>query len=303
LPHLAEAVGGWHLNEKALLVPVDHQWEALNKVRARFSADTNDRFARWGAWILANSENRRTSPFSEVEAQSPSPAASPPIIPSPPISAPAGKESSEHMLFLACFQHGLFSFAGLKEPAFALESYERALPLAKNIAAAQPENFQAQKDLYLVHTFMSECYAALKQTDKALSSSLEALHVIEKAAQRKPDPEMRKLLWEAWNDVSYYQIINRQPQDAINSAIKGLEQDPTQTLTKANLVDAYLLTGQYEKAEPILLEIKDIKASDKQTYADVILKSFDELKKLGIEHPDTQKARALLGRPTPSENK
>ena len=304
LPDLAEAVGGWHLNEKVLLVPVDHQWDALNKIRARLSADTNDRFARWGAWILANSENRRTSPFSEVEAQSASPAASPPIIPSPPpIPAPAGKESSEHMLFLACFQHGLFSFASLKEPAFSLESYERALPLARNMAAAQPENSQAQKDLYLVHTFMSECYAALKQTDKALSSSFEALQVIEKAAQRKPNPETRKLLGEAWNDLSYYQIINRQPRDAISSAIKGLEQDPTLTLMKANLVDAYLLTGQYEKAKPILLEIKDIKASDKQTYADVILKSFDELKKLGIEHPDTQKARELLERPTPPASK
>ena len=56
-------------------------------------------------------------------------------------------------------------------------------------------------------------------------------------------------------------------------------------------------------AEPILLEIKDIKAGDKQTYADVIVKSFDELKKLGIEHPDTQKARELLERPTPPASK
>ena len=303
LPDLAEAVGGWHLNEKALLVPVDHQWEALNKIRARLSGSTNDPFARWGAWILANSENRRTSPFSAVEAPPPSPAATPVIPSRPPIAAPAGKESSEHMLMIACLQHGVFSFASLKEPAFALESYERALTLAKSMATAEPKNFGAQKDLFLVHTFMSESYVALKQTQKALVASLEALGVIEKAAQQGPsNPETRNLLGEAWGNLAYNQIVARKPTEAINSALKGLKQDPTQTLIKANLADAYLFNSEYAKAEPILREIKDVKAGDK-TYADVILKSFDELKKLGIEHPDTQKAREFLERLKQPESK
>jgi tetratricopeptide (TPR) repeat protein len=302
LPELAEAVGGWRLNEKTLAVPVEHQWEALEKIRARLSGNANDPFARWGAWILDESGKRNVSPFSTISAPSPSPAASPTIIPSAPpsVSTTPPKESNEHMLMTACIQHGAFSFASLQEPAFALESYRRALDLAKKDAAAKPDNFDAQKDLFLVHTLMCESFAAVKQPDKALSSALDAVRAMEQAATKKPgDAEARKLLAQGWGNLAYTQIMNRQPQEAINSASKGLEQDPSQTLIKANLAIAFIFNNEYAKAEPILVSIKDVKANDKQTYVDLVLKSFDELKQFGVDHPDTQKARELLRPSTP----
>jgi WD40 repeat protein/tetratricopeptide (TPR) repeat protein len=313
LPQLAEAVGGWHLNEKNLLVPVEDQWDALNQIRARLSANANDPFERWGSWILANGENRSVSPFSTVRISTP-PAVSPVAgssSPAPPISAPAQTEPAEHMLMMACLQHGIFSLGSLHEPAFAVESYERALNLAKKLAAAQPTDSAARTELVVVSTFLSEGYIAAKQPDKALIASLDALKWSEKEAQAKSsDTQAQKKLADAWANLAYAQLCNRQPREAIDSARKGLEKDPTSSWLKANLATAYLFNGEYSQAEPIYREIKDAEiaatplqswsvhalAAQKKNYADVVAHAFGELKGLGVEHPDTEKARELLGR-------
>jgi WD40 repeat protein len=69
LAELAEAVGGWRLNDQSLVVPVDHRWESLGSLQARLSGDVKDTWARWATWILSRSDHRPRSPSASPPAK------------------------------------------------------------------------------------------------------------------------------------------------------------------------------------------------------------------------------------------
>ena len=66
LPDLAEAIGGFAVNDNGVAVAVEHQLQALEKVRAAIAAASgDDPHLKWARWFFADRRQRTISPFSE----------------------------------------------------------------------------------------------------------------------------------------------------------------------------------------------------------------------------------------------
>lgn len=68
LPFLAEAVAGQHLNDHGVFEPLrEDPARELNEIREQLSrAPTDDDWAIWGRWFLADRSTRTISPFSKI---------------------------------------------------------------------------------------------------------------------------------------------------------------------------------------------------------------------------------------------
>ncbi|WP_078410206.1 protein kinase domain-containing protein [Priestia abyssalis] len=118
---------------------------------------------------------------------------------------------------------------------------------------------------------------------------LEDLYAKDPVFQKNP-----KELASAYETLSYLQIFNQSPKEAIASAEKGLGIDPNQVWLQLDLAHAYLLNGDYEIAADLYMNYKDTAVDNGKTFKDYVLDDFKRLKEAGITHPDMEKIEALL---------
>jgi WD40 repeat protein/tetratricopeptide (TPR) repeat protein len=295
LADIAEAVGGSKLNSGNLIMRAGVQWQLQESIRSKVIGKASDPFARWAEWLLQSSDGRTVSPFMEIKRPVPPSSSSPPVPAVTSVAAPASisREASEGLMFVALVQHGIFNVETVKDPALATQSYERALPLAKRRVAAEPQNFSAQNELVTLLNLTGESYAMQGDAMKALDLSREAVQLCETLLTSAPGAQPRKLLAQSLSSLAFCQNMLKQSGDAITSGLRALEVDPASVLSKINLATAYVLTGQYPLAEPILVEIKDLKTGTRRS-GDVVVELLDDLKKRGIDHPDAGKVRELV---------
>lgn len=83
------------------------------------------------------------------------------------------------------------------------------------------------------------------------------------------DEQSKKKLAQSYSDYSWYLIMNRKFKAAVSYAQKGLVLDTAQFSCKRNLLLAYLMSGETEKAKQIYLQQKD-KMDKKATFKEVI---------------------------------
>ena len=308
LPEAIEAIGGLRLGNNDLPEPVQDRWKRMTELRAAV-ADVNDRFGQWAKWLLATGDQRTISPFSTVVANPPQPMAAPPLAAPPEYQTSISPAAQRRILLTAWLQHGSFWSATLRESygsgtkeaeeyaRIPQRSFEEATRIATDLVAAAPDDAQHQRDLSEASAMLAGAHLYGRQVDKGLAVALEAVAAAQKAAQLLPDdPESRAAAAQAFGNLAGLQLYNRQPGEAVTSAMKGLEHDPQQTWIKVNLAHGYLLNGEYEKAEPIYRENKEaeLPGLKEKTFGQLALKTLDELKNHGVEHPDMQKAVALL---------
>lgn len=295
LADIAEAVGGLKLNTGNLITRAGVQWQLQESIRLKVMGKASDPFARWAEWLLQSSAGRTLSPFMEIRRPVPSSSSSAPVPAVTSAAAPASisREMSERLMFVALVQHGSFSVETVKDPALGAQSYERALPLARKRAAAEPQNFSAYNELATLLSMTGESYAMQGNEKKALDRSREAIQLSETLLTSAPEAQPRKLLAQSLSSLAFCQNMLKQSGDATTSALRALELDPASIWSKINLAMAYVLTGQYPLAEPILVEIKDLKLGTQRS-GDVVVELLGDLKKRGIDHPDAAKVRELV---------
>jgi hypothetical protein len=69
-PRLAEAVAGERVRNGSVLEPVPHRFEALAALRAMLAKmPANDRWVKWGRWVLADRATRAETPFQPKSAR------------------------------------------------------------------------------------------------------------------------------------------------------------------------------------------------------------------------------------------
>jgi hypothetical protein len=94
--------------------------------------------------------------------------------------------------------------------------------------------------------------------------------------------------------MSWLELLDRRPREAVSAALKGLEADPTLVSIEVNLAHGYLLDDQVEKATAIYVENKDVILEGTRTFADAVRDDFKLLREKGITHPDMDRIEQLL---------
>jgi hypothetical protein len=174
----------------------------------------------------------------------------------------------------------------------------------------------------LLITRMGDCHRNLKNPDKAISYYKKALGIkgvsINDSAyvrmrlaqqyhlknQHKDVVSEFKWLTDKFKNnyvyhfqLGYYAIFTREYDLAIKSSIKSLELDESRKGAYSNLALAYVLKGEFLKAEPIYREWKNKEFLKGQPAKDVFLKDIADLRARGIDHPDFTKVITLLEAP------
>ena len=310
VPELLEAVGGLRIGDNGVPDAVTSRAETGAKIKNQITAGRqNDAFSTWANWLLRASEQRTLSPFSAVPAPPSATPVPPPAVPPVVHSPPPPIEMQRRLLLVGWLEHGSYWLATLRESfaagsdeaakagAIPLESVGKALQIAQQLATAQPDKFESQRDLTQAHLMMASASLFAREPEKALGHARDAVAAVESAVRLRPDDaEARVLHAQALGNLAAMQLYNRQPGEAIVSASRALEIAPNETWIKVNLAHGYLFAGEYEKAEPIYVENKDAELPGfaEKTFRGVMLKTLDELKTFGIEHADVTKARALF---------
>jgi len=147
---------------------------------------------------------------------------------------------------------------------------------------------------------LAHFYSESGNNEKALHIQSESLDAYENSKQKNNI----QASWIAgrYNSLSWFQLIAKQPHEAIISAKKGLEYDEKQNMINANLAHGYLFSNQYCEAEKIYLKMRNekIEGYDKQSWKELILDDFKVLKEKNITHPDMKKIITVLETGKPS---
>ncbi len=99
----------------------------------------------------------------------------------------------------------------------------------------------------------------------------------------------------AYGNLSWYLLLTGHPENAINSAKKGLEFDPNQTWIMTNLAHGYMLTNQLCESEKIHVKMKKEKISASQKpWKEAVLDDFKTFSEKNITHPNIAKIKTLL---------
>ena len=115
------------------------------------------------------------------------------------------------------------------------------------------------------------------------------------------DTTTRADLADSYGSLSWVLVLDRRPEESRAAALEGLKVDASQLWIRTNLAHALLFLGRYKEAEAIYLKYKDLRLSDKQTFADGVLDDFRIFREKKLEHPDLAKIEKLLAPKTPIE--
>ena len=101
---------------------------------------------------------------------------------------------------------------------------------------------------------------------------------------------------EAWFALSRYELFARDFAGVLAASEAGLALDPAYLSLQAKRAHAFLFLGQIQAAEQIYRghrgEVLDPKSN--RTWAQLVLKDFDDLEKAGLTHSEFARFRELL---------
>jgi tetratricopeptide (TPR) repeat protein len=173
-----------------------------------------------------------------------------------------------------------------------------------------------------IYARLGDCYRGLKDADNAILNFGKALELNPKdtysrqrigqqffeKGQYKKTVDVFKSLVKDFPDqylfhflLGYYALFTGEYNLAVESSRKSLELEPGRTGAISNLVLAYVLKGEYGKAEPYYLEWKDKVFAGNRPAKVVFTEDINDLRKRGIDHPDFDKILKLLEAPSGNE--
>ena len=108
------------------------------------------------------------------------------------------------------------------------------------------------------------------------------ISLIENTFLKYPGSERLQLeLADAFVTMSWFMLRQGKMDIAREYIIKGIDSGANQLTGKSNLAHIELLSGNFEKAKAIYLDIKDRKSGDNQAWSVVLSEDFDTLKRDG----------------------
>jgi len=96
-----------------------------------------------------------------------------------------------------------------------------------------------------------------------------------------------------YGQLAWFALFNRDFQNAMAYAQKGIDIDPAATWIYTNLAHGYLFTDQFQNAESIYFKYSGIKLSNVY-WDEVILKDFQDLQVAGVFHRRMKDLRVSL---------
>jgi len=175
----------------------------------------------------------------------------------------------------------------------ALKHYIQARDMAAEIVLLNGD-FDAQYSYGVLSSNIASVKADLGYYSYGLQNAEEGVASLEDLYTKDPllqdDPSN---LVYAYGTLSDLQLFNGLFAESIVSAESGLEIDETKDWIWLLLAHGHLLNGNYEYAEDIYMEMKDISVGE-LTYKDYIIEAFQELRAAEITHPDMESIELLL---------
>jgi len=130
---------------------------------------------------------------------------------------------------------------------------------------------------------------------KAVDHAQQAVCVWQRLSQAAPaNSAFQTRLMRAYLALGAFQLLNRQPQETIDTSQRALRLDHTRTDFKALLVLGCLFADQYDTARGILLEHRDLKVNPWQTFPEAVLEDLRRLREKGLTHFDMVKIEQRL---------
>lgn len=207
------------------------------------------------------------------------------------IALPFDEESikSQHLDIVYEYWDNGYNLNQDKDYIGALRLYIQARDMA-NILYKFDGNFDAQFAIGVLNRNISlmkrtlgyHAYALLDIQNSVVQ--LEELRAKDSIFQKNP-----KELGDSYGDLSYLQILNELPNEAVVSAQKAIDINSTSNLFIVNLAHAYLFSNNYEEAFQLYSQHKYDQVTDQVIFADFVLQDFDYFKELNITHPDMDK--------------
>jgi tetratricopeptide (TPR) repeat protein len=130
-----------------------------------------------------------------------------------------------------------------------------------------------------------------KQAQRLYSESLDGYGFF---AGKGISPGLRNDWINTVGEASWCNILAGDNDEAQRLANSALRADPSRTRIKIYLAHIYLLKDQYENAEDIYREVKDLKADQKRTYGELIREDFKEMRSYGWVRPLMGKIERML---------
>ena len=98
-----------------------------------------------------------------------------------------------------------------------------------------------------------------------------------------------------WYNLSTYALYANKPSKAVEAAKRSSILNPRAAAVETNLALGYLLLGEYEKADLLFQKWKGrVFPNGEALCNDVFLNTIADLKAMGIEHEDFEKAEAFF---------
>jgi tetratricopeptide (TPR) repeat protein len=120
--------------------------------------------------------------------------------------------------------------------------------------------------------------------------------VWENEAKKYPDnTALQERITQTYIDISWYQLLEENFEEAELSARRGLESVPDEPALRCNLAHALLFQGKYAEAVAIYTALKDVEDGEGRPYGMVCTDELVTFRESGITHPDTKKIITLLG--------
>lgn len=126
----------------------------------------------------------------------------------------------------------------------------------------------------------------------AVETSLDAVAILEEVVS-KDSQTNPTAVGSAYANLSWFQILNFQPDLAVQSSLSALNYNPNDHLSKVNLAHAYLLSNSFEQATKTYLEIKDMEINGVLA-SEIMLSDFNKFISIGYPSDQIERARAVI---------
>jgi tetratricopeptide (TPR) repeat protein len=122
---------------------------------------------------------------------------------------------------------------------------------------------------------------------EAVDYAQKAADIWQKLSRAAPaNTDYKTRLLRAYLALGAFQLLNRQPPEAVKTAQLALQLDPTGAEFKALLALGFLFDGRYEKARGILLDNKDLQVGPRQTFPEAVREDLRRLREKGLTQLD-----------------
>ncbi len=192
----------------------------------------------------------------------------------------------------------------------AVSYYDRAIQLWREIVQAAPDVAEYRRYLGLVQEDRAKAKRAIwddqaqlleKEVEKVklekdrVGPQMDLVNLWEDAYEDMPNDDFVSYFLAAeLGTLSWYLLFSEAFDLAEQAAGRGLTVDESQLWIATNFVSAMVFQGDFERAKPIYLELKDQMVDGKGTFREVFLEDLNTLEAAGITHPDVAQVRELL---------